>query len=238
MQTVQNLSAAQTSVSTSASFRNSLEESVRNHPVLTSNRWLEQKERRIEKRDLLLWLRQEYFVSVDFVNWFLNTAAVSDSVEAKIVLVQNIWEELGEGKAEDSHVRILSKFLSDMGEVVEDGHRLPETKAYLDLMQKITRTDFYSALGALGPANEYLLKLEYSRMFKSYRDLKERTILPEGKFFQVNLDADESHAEKLFRLIEVVADTEEKRNRVMEGSRLALDARLVFYEGLTAFQGL
>ncbi|EMY77578.1 hypothetical protein LEP1GSC060_0181 [Leptospira weilii serovar Ranarum str. ICFT] len=222
---------------TQTSFRNFLEESVRNHPVLTSNRWLEKKESRMEKEDLLLWLRQEYFVSVDFVNWFLNAAAISDSVEAKIVLVRNIWEELGEGKAEDSHVCILKKFLSDMGANVHNEHRLPETKSYLDLMQKITTSDFYSALGALGPANEYLLKLEYSRMFKSYRDLRERSFLPEGKFFQVNLDADESHAEKLFRLIEVVADTEEKRNRVTEGNRLALDARLVFYEGLTAFQG-
>ncbi|EMO25218.1 hypothetical protein LEP1GSC170_0619 [Leptospira interrogans serovar Bataviae str. HAI135] len=62
--------------------------------------------------------------------------------------------------------------------------------------------------------------------------------MPEGKFFQVNLNADESHSEKLFRLIEAVADTEEKRNKVMEGNRLALDARLVFYEGLTAFQKL
>ncbi|WP_078130601.1 iron-containing redox enzyme family protein [Leptospira alexanderi] len=225
-------------IQTSESFRNTLEESVRNHPVLVSNCWLENKERRMEKEDLLLWLRQEYFVSVDFVNWFLNTAAISDSIDAKIVLVSNIWEELGEGNAEDSHVCILKKFLSDMGEVVQDIHRLPETKSYLDLMRRITTTDFYSALGALGPANEYLLKLEYSRMFQSYKDLKERVCLPEGKFFQVNLSADESHAEKLFRLIEVVADTEEKRNRVMEGNRLALDARLVFYDGLTTFQGL
>lgn len=220
------------------SFRTSLEESVRNHPVLTANSWLESKERRMEKDDLLLWLRQEYFVSVDFVNWFLNTAAISESLDAKIVLVQNIWEELGEGKAEDSHVSILKKFLSDMGETVFESHRLPQTKAYLDLMQRITTTDFYSALGAIGPANEYLLKLEYSRMFMSYRSLKERVSLPEGKFFQVNLDADESHSEKLFRLIDSVADTDEKRNRVMEGNRLALDARLVFYEGLSALQGL
>lgn len=226
------------SIQTSESFRNSLKESVRNHPVLVSNRWLEKKERRMEKKDLLLWLRQEYFVSVDFVNWFLNTAAISDSIDAKIVLVSNIWEELGEGNAENSHVCILKKFLSDMGEVVQDIHRLPETKSYLDIMRKITTTDFYSALGALGPANEYLLKLEYSRMFKSYNDLNERVCLPEGKFFQVNLSADESHAEKLFRLIEIVADTEEKKNRVMEGNRLALDARLMFYEGLTIFQGL
>ncbi|UOG49843.1 iron-containing redox enzyme family protein [Leptospira noguchii] len=223
---------------TSASFRNVLEELVRNHPVLTTNRWLEKKESRMEKEDLLLWLRQEYFVSVDFVNWFLNTAAICDSVEAKIVLVSNIWEELGEGNVEDSHVFILKKFLSDMGEVVHEKHILPETIFYLDLMQKITTSDFYSALGALGPANEYLLKLEYSRMFKSYLDLRERIVLPEGKFFQVNLNADESHSEKLFRLIEAVADTEEKRNKVMEGNRLALDARLVFYEGLTAFQKL
>ncbi|RHX84528.1 iron-containing redox enzyme family protein [Leptospira stimsonii] len=223
---------------TSVSFRASLEESVRKHPVLTSNLWLESKERRMEKEDLLLWLRQEYFVSVDFVNWFLNTAAISESLEAKIVLVQNIWEELGEGTAADSHVSILRQFLSDMGEVVFESHCLPETKAYLDLMRRITTTDFYSALGALGPANEYLLKLEYSRMFMSYRELKGRSPLPEGKFFQVNLDADESHAEKLFRLIESVADTEEKKNRVMEGNRLALDARLVFYEGLSAFQSL
>ncbi|EMM78476.1 iron-containing redox enzyme family protein [Leptospira santarosai] len=223
---------------TSESFRNSLEESVHNHPVLVSNCWLEKKEKRMEKEDLLLWLRQEYFVSVDFVNWFLNTAAISDSVEAKIVLVSNIWEELGEGNAKNSHVCILKKFLSDMSETVRDIHRLPETKSYLDLMRKITTTDFYSALGALGPANEYLLKLEYSRMFRSYENLKKRVCLPEGTFFQVNLSADESHAEKLFRLIEVVADTDEKRNRVMEGNRLALDARLVFYDGLTAFQGL
>ncbi|EQA71304.1 iron-containing redox enzyme family protein [Leptospira noguchii] len=223
---------------TSASFRNILEELVRNHPVLTTNRWLEKKESRMEKEDLLLWLRQEYFVSVDFVNWFLNTAAICDSVEAKIVLVSNIWEELGEGNVEDSHVFILKKFLSDMGEVVHEKHILPETIFYLDLMQKITTSDFYSALGALGPANEYLLKLEYSRMFKSYLDLRERIVLPEGKFFQVNLNADESHSEKLFRLIEAVADTEEKRNKVMEGNRLALDARLMFYEGLTAFQKL
>ncbi|EMI62956.1 iron-containing redox enzyme family protein [Leptospira noguchii] len=223
---------------TSASFRNILEELVRNHPVLTTNRWLEKKESRMEKEDLLLWLRQEYFVSVDFVNWFLNTAAICDSVEAKIVLVSNIWEELGEGNVEDSHVFILKKFLSDMGEVVHEKYILPETISYLDLMQKITTSDFYSALGALGPANEYLLKLEYSRMFKSYLDLRKRIVLPEGKFFQVNLNADESHSEKLFRLIEAVADTEEKRNKVMEGNRLALDARLVFYEGLTAFQKL
>ncbi|MCH1912028.1 iron-containing redox enzyme family protein [Leptospira noguchii] len=223
---------------TSASFRNILEELVRNHPVLTTNRWLEKKESRMEKEDLLLWLRQEYFVSVDFVNWFLNTAAICDSVEAKIVLVSNIWEELGEGNVEDSHVFILKKFLSDMGEVVHEKHILPETTSYLDLMQKITTSDFYSALGALGPANEYLLKLEYSRMFKSYLDLRKRIVLPEGKFFQVNLNADESHSEKLFRLIEAVADTEEKRNKVMEGNRLALDARLMFYEGLTAFQKL
>ncbi|TGJ98292.1 iron-containing redox enzyme family protein [Leptospira langatensis] len=213
-------------------FREELIRQVAEHPVLTSNSWLEEKEDRMERSDLLLWLKQEYFVSVAFVNWFLHTAALTNHVPSKIILVHNIWEELGEGKEEDSHVSILRKFLSEMGEVVSDQDLLPETENYLSLMNRITTTDFYAALGALGPANEYLLKLEYSRMYASYRDLKSRVPLPEGKFFQVNLEADESHAEKLFRLIESVATDPEKQDRVREGSRLALDARLVFYEGL------
>ncbi|TGK56011.1 iron-containing redox enzyme family protein [Leptospira wolffii] len=219
------------------SFRQELIDQVSEHPVLTSNRWLEEKEEQMTREDLLLWLRQEYFVSVAFVEWFLNTAAISDSVSSKIVLVQNIWEELGEGKEEDAHVSILRKFLSDMGETVASEDMLPETGAYLSLMQKITTTDFYSALGALGPANEFLLKLEYSRMYRSYSELKSKIPLPEGKFFQVNLEADESHAEKMFRLIESVATDSDKMERVREGNRLALDARLVFYEGLQRISG-
>ncbi len=216
------------------SFQEELILQVIQHPVLKSNHWLEEKEERMDREDLLLWLKQEYFVSVAFVGWFLNTAAISEGVASKIVLVENIWEELGEGNEEEAHVSILKKFLSEMGESVSDKDILPETQNYLSLMQKITTTDFYSALGALGPANEYLLKLEYARMYKSYSDLKSRISLPEGKFFQVNLEADESHAEKMFRLIETTADDEDKRERVREGNRLALDARLVFYEGLEA----
>ncbi|EQA38138.1 Iron-containing redox enzyme [Leptospira inadai serovar Lyme str. 10] len=213
-------------------FRDELVSLVANHKVLTSNVWLEQREKRMERSDLLLWLKQEYFVSVAFVNWFLNTAAISDFVSSKIVLVENIWEELGEGKEDEAHVSLLKRFLAEMEESVKAEDLLPETAQYLNLMQRITTTDFFAALGALGPANEYLLKLEYGRMFLSYKELKSRISLPDGKFFQVNLDADESHSEKLFRLIDEVADEEQKRQRVRDGAILALDARLVFYEGL------
>lgn len=213
-------------------FREELSVEVGRHPVLTANHWLEQRERRMDRQDLTLWLKQEYFVSVAFVNWFLYAAALSDSVESKIVLVQNIWEELGEGKPDEAHVSILRRFLSEMGETVSEADLLPETSSYLSIMQRIVNSDFYSALGALGPANEYLLKLEYGRMFASYRELKSRIPLPEGKFFQVNLEADESHAEKMFALIETVATDSEKRDQVREGMVQALDARLLFYEGL------
>ncbi|WP_039948197.1 iron-containing redox enzyme family protein [Leptospira fainei] len=213
-------------------FRDELIALVADHKVLTSNPWLEQREKRMERYDLLLWLKQEYFVSVAFVNWFLNTAAISDFVSSKIVLVENIWEELGEGEEDEAHVSLLKRFLAEMQESVTAEDILPETAQYLNLMQRITTTDFFAALGALGPANEYLLKLEYGRMFLSYKELKSRISLPEGKFFQVNLDADESHSEKLFRLIEDVANDEQKRQRVREGAVLALNARLVFYDGL------
>ena len=99
-------------------------------------------------------------------------------------------------------------------------------------MKELTNSNFYAALGALGPANEYLLKLEYGQMYESYQKLRREEKLPEALFFEVNLEADESHSAQLFRLIENVCDTPEKIAQVKEGNKKALDSRLLFYEGL------
>ena len=65
---------------------------VENHPILRT-KWLVDRRKSLSKEDLCLWLSQEYFVSVDFVNWFLWTASLTNNVDAKILLVHNIWEE-------------------------------------------------------------------------------------------------------------------------------------------------
>ena len=154
---------------------------VENHPVLKAD-WLLDKKIHLAKEDLCLWLSQEYFVSVEFVNWFLSI--------------------------------------------------LGYTGKYLQDMKELTNSNFYAALGALGPANEYLLKLEYGQMYESYQKLRREEKLPEALFFEVNLEADESHSAQLFRLIENVCDTPEKIAQVKEGNKKALDSRLLFYEGL------
>ncbi|MDF3820043.1 iron-containing redox enzyme family protein [Leptospira sp. 96542] len=208
-----------------------LQNDVKNHPVLESE-WIIRKQNKMDLDDLLLWLSQEYFVSIGFVDWFLIVAAKTTNQRAKIVLVENIWEELGEGKIEDTHVSILIEFLAKLGVNYESNQILPETKLYLDKMSKIINQGFYFGLGALGPANEYLLKLEYSKISDSYQILKTNMNLPEGKFFQVNLDADEGHSKRLFDLIADTALEEQSKNEVILGNKMALDARKLFYEGL------
>lgn len=212
-------------------FVSSLQEDVKNHEVLT-NVWLTEKSKNLNFEDLILWLSQEYYVSVGFVNWFLTVAAKTPNQEAKIVLVQNIWEELGEGNVQESHVSILEDFLLKLGFDPSQNQILDETKEYLSDMQAIINRGFFYGLGALGPANEYLLKLEYSKIEKSYRVLKEKRILPEGKFFQVNLDADEGHSKRMFDLILITARTNEEKRMVSQGNQDALDARAKFYVGL------
>lgn len=212
-------------------FIDRLKEDVKNHSVLKSD-WLLKRQNHMTKEDLILWLTQEYFVSVEFVNWFLNTASLTNDISAKIILVENIWEELGEGKKEDAHVSILIQFLKKIGIDIHSIKILPKTKLYLDKMKQITSENFYKALGSLGPANEYLLKLEYSIMYDSYKILKQKENFPESKFFQINLEADESHSEKIFNLIEKLSDTDEKKKLVILGNFEALNAREFFYEGL------
>ncbi|HRG46542.1 MAG TPA: iron-containing redox enzyme family protein [Leptospiraceae bacterium] len=204
---------------------------VENHPVLKT-KWLVDRKKHLSKEDLCLWLSQEYFVSVDFVNWFLWTASLTNNIKAKILLVHNIWEELGEGEASKSHVMVLTKFLNEIGIPESDLKILSHTQKYLEDMKQLTNSNIYSALGALGPANEYLLKLEYGQMYESYQKLSEKEKLPKAFFFEVNLEADESHSAELFKLIEAICDTPQKIEHVKEGNRKALDARLQFYEGL------
>ncbi|MCC5813501.1 MAG: iron-containing redox enzyme family protein [Leptospira sp.] len=217
-----------------ADFVEELKSSVQTHPVLT-HPWLEDKKSHIDLDSMLLWLSQEYHVSVSFVNWFLYTAAQTDDQYAKIVLVENIWEELGEGDLSQTHVSILDKFLENLNYNTEKRIFLPHTKNYLDYMLSIVQKSFFHGIGALGPANEYLLKLEYSIMRNLYLTLQKNHDLPTPVFFQVNLSADEGHSKRLFDLIESTANTQEKRIAVEEGNRLALDARLIFYDGLMGY---
>ncbi len=214
-----------------SSIVSQLKSDVQNHSVL-NHPWLLSRSLELKFDDLLLWLSQEYFVSIGFVDWFLIVASTTRNQKAKIVLVENIWEELGEGKIEDTHVSILESFLGKLGFDLNTNRILPETESYLKDMKKVIEKGFFYGLGALGPANEYLLKLEYSKISDSYQKLKLKTDLPEGKFFQVNLEADEGHSKRMFDLISETAVSSEQKEEVILGNRLALDAREKFYEGL------
>ncbi|EMY61061.1 iron-containing redox enzyme family protein [Leptospira terpstrae] len=209
-----------------------LKKDVETHPVLRSQ-WLLERNIAMSFDDLILWLSQEYFVSIGFVDWFLQVAAKTRDQNAKIVLVENIWGELGEGKIADTHVSILIDFLKKLNFDFSNHIILPETKTYLDKMETIIGKGFFYGLGALGPANEYLLKLEYSQISNAYQKLKSEMSLPEGKFFQVNLDADEGHSQRMFELIAETATSEESKNQVLTGNLLALVAREDFYKGLS-----
>lgn len=208
-----------------------LKSDVNNHFVL-QNKWLIEKSQNITKEDLTKWLCQEYFVSVEFVNWFLLAAASSPSQYSKLVLVKNVWEELGEGKLENSHVKILETFLYKLGVNLQNNKPNRLTTSYLETMKSIIIQDYYEALGALGPANEYLLRKEYGMVYEAYKTLQKKGEFPTAKFFEINLEADNVHSQVLFDLIEDVCDSEEKENKVISGNQKALDARLLFYEGL------
>ncbi len=208
-----------------------LKKDVDTHPVLI-NEWLQKVEKSLTLKDLKLWLSQEYFVSIDFVTWFLLAGTLTTDLDIRIILIENVWEELGEGKKENSHLEILRKFLDQIGFSTSNLQPFPKTKEYLNSMRSILSTNLFMALGALGPANEYLLKKEYGKMYDSYQLLKNKENLPDGSFFEVNLHADEGHSKKLFALIEKVCNTDEKKKWVLEGNLRALNARKLFYEGL------
>ena len=61
-----------------------LKEEVDSHPVL-NNKWLISRIENLTLKDLKLWLSQEYFVSIDFVTWFLKASTITNDFDIRIV---------------------------------------------------------------------------------------------------------------------------------------------------------
>lgn len=185
-------------------------------------------EKTLSLRDLRSFVSQEWHVSKEFPNWMRELLAKIPKKQdrlAKAYVSENIASELGLDEG-NSHFGLLQKAALELG--LENPTVNPTTQEYLATMRNLCGGSFLMGLGALGPANEYLINIEYSKIRRAVKGnfpfLKE--------FFRENLDADEVHSEKFFWIICENAKNPIARQTVINGMIDSLDARRQFYEGL------
>jgi len=178
---------------------------------------------------------QMYKFCHQFPSFLALALAACPQEDARIVIGENLWEELGEGDPQRAHAALFRQFTRALG--VDDVHlsavpALPETAALIDTYRRLgDRYGVAGILGALCYASEGIVAALYSHIQGALRQAGtfDREAL---MFFEVHIDADDGHADKLEAILLPMLRTIEDELLVEQAIRTAMDARCLFFDGV------
>jgi pyrroloquinoline-quinone synthase len=178
---------------------------------------------------------QMYKFCHQFPNFLALALAACPQEDARIVIGENLWEELGEGDPQRAHARLFRRFTRGLGltdaQLFAQPER-PETAAliatYLNLSE---RYGVRGILGALCYASEGIVAALYTQIQGGLRQtvqLDDDALL----FFELHIHVDDGHADKLESVLLPMLHTARDVHRVEQAIRSALDARCRFFDGV------
>jgi pyrroloquinoline-quinone synthase len=178
---------------------------------------------------------QMYKFCHEFPCFLASALASCKHEEARMVIAENLWEELGEGDPQRAHATLFRRFTQALG--IDDAQlsavsAQPETAALIDTYLNLS--DRYGVLGILGAlcyASEGIVAALYTQIQRGLL----RTI-PFDKqalvFFDVHIHVDDGHADKLESVMLPMLRTPQDVHLVEQAIRTALDARCRFFDGV------
>lgn len=203
---------------------------ILNHPFVCRIRdsWL--------SREQLRYFAEQYYVYCRYFPRFLAAAASNVPDDAtRIALIENLWEEHGEGSLEESHRILYETFAQSLDLSSSDLQAvepLPTTEICIENMMDICRNQhFLIALGALGPGTEYFTNDEYgiiAQGLKQYDFMTDDAL----RFWTVHIHLDEDHYADMMKAVLPWAHDEANQKMLRKGAYKALALEYMFWEGL------
>lgn len=183
---------------------------------------------RVTRADAIAWGLQDRHVSRAFPLELATLITLFPEPEQRLPLVENLWEEHGEGDPAKCHVKLLDALLVSVG-VPEAELGVAATAGTQEFLDTPARLGTLGRLGAFCYGNEYLALLEFPRLDDCFRRLFPD---PDLRYFASNAEADEGHTELIEDLIGSECHSEADVAEVLAGAEAALDARCAFYDAL------
>lgn len=200
------------------------------HPFIKriDDAWLNQEQ--------LKYFVEQYYIYCTYFPRFLAAAAANiPDDKTRMPIVENLWEEHGEGKIELSHRILYEKFALSLGlskEHLANVEPLPTTQICCENLINLCHDGhFLESLGALGPGTEFFTNEEYSiieRGLKKYDFLTDEDI----HFWTVHISLDEDHYSEMLEAIEPWTEKVENRFLIKSGAKKAIDLETLFWDGL------
>jgi pyrroloquinoline-quinone synthase len=165
--------------------------------------------------------------------------AQAEPRDVRELMLENLWEEHGEGLAERDHAELVARFGRALGADIDSPYDLepiPESRRWIDRILAICeREHFVVGLAALAYGIEARTRT-MAFLGALYRDkygLAEQDL----EFFFMHLEADEEHAGRAIELVGRYCTTEELLERSKWAVGEVLDATRVVAEGMERICG-
>lgn len=203
---------------------------ILHHPFLKriDDAWLNQTQ--------LKYFVEQYSVYCRYFPRFLAAAAANiPDDKTRMPIVENLWEEHGEGKLSKSHRILFNKFAASLGLSEKDldaVEPLATTRICCENLINLCHDGhFIESLGALGPGTEFFTNEEYSIIangLRKYDYLSDKDI----EFWLVHISLDEDHYSEMIDCLRPWANTLENRYLIKTGAKKAIDLEILFWDGL------
>ncbi|MBO3461602.1 iron-containing redox enzyme family protein [Aetokthonos hydrillicola Thurmond2011] len=216
---------------------------ARHHEILSSPWLIAFQKGLLSKEVITNWLQQRYLLSWCFPNWLTSVVAKLTTSEARIPLLNNLYEE--HGLVENSthsnkpHSQMWQQLFEELG-ILRIGESLPLPVSARDLfsgtqfyIQTYTEACFnhsvFIGLGAIS-FTEAILPYENKLILEGLQRLG---ISQNGQeFFRLHCECDETHANEIIHVMEQIADSPREIQQVWQGVEMAAIARKAFYDTL------
>ncbi|HEX2572777.1 MAG TPA: iron-containing redox enzyme family protein [Polyangia bacterium] len=178
---------------------------------------------------------QMYKFSYEFNAILARAIAACDDESARIIVAENLWEELGSGDLGSTHPALFRRFTRALGisdVALAAVPALPETRALIHTYLTLPDSHgFLAAVAAVCFASEGIVAMLYRQIEQGIRGTV--AIADEDlAFFHVHIQVDDSHAANLVELLGPRLSTAEDALLARSAIRLALDARCTFFDGI------
>ena len=189
---------------------------------------------RVPKENLARFAASYCFQVDNFKRFVAQVYANAEPRDVRELMLENLWEEHGEGDPSRDHTALVAKFGRALGADIDDVYAvepIAEGREWIDRILRVCREEeFVVGLAAISFGIEFRTQT-MAFLGQIYRDqygLSEDDL----EFFFMHLEADEEHAGRAIELVRKYCTTEEQLERCKAGVREVLEATKVLAEGM------
>jgi pyrroloquinoline quinone (PQQ) biosynthesis protein C len=221
---------------TQTTFLNGLARELEQHPVNCNPFFEAFRDRYLSDLQLRTFLGQYQYFCKHFVKLLemLLYRTPIEQLEMRIELLKTLYSELGAGRVEKAHIRLLNRFARAVGlseAQLEQTTPIPEVATYLLVLRRLFgEAGYLTALGAelaveMTAASEF--RYFYPGLVKYQRFQED-----ELEFFKLHLQEEQDHSNWLLAAVRKTAHSAQDEQQVAAGARQTAAAWGIFWDGM------